>query len=223
MRQTCCCCIPLYAGATVIGALGFVMACFELTPLTSYLVASQRFDPIGNNSNDVIQDLTKGLSDADMPDDQVQTIADGLRTRLWIFAQTEVTLTIAYAVVAALMVLGIQMNIRSLLIPKLLMEMLVIVISVMAGLAVTVAVCMFNVVLGVVSLLVVGGVAGMLIYFWITVRRVYVHMGVTAGSGAYAAPVTDDVITKAVKNSNPPGRHTGSDAAGPEALELLET
>ena len=82
-----------------------------------------------------------------------------------------------YALCCLLMMIGASCQVRGLMIPYLILQMIAIILMVLIGAGVTVALCFINAIVAVIAGVVVFIASILLIYFWVAVQRAYVELG----------------------------------------------
>ena len=175
--RTCCCCIPVLGGATFIGILGILLALAEMTPLTTYLIDFDGFNPIKENMESFMYILEDALKTSDVSEEDINQIKNAITDNLFTVFLTEVVLAGVYAIMALLMIFGIHCDMRGMMIPYMMYQMLLIVISILVGLALTVGLFFHNVIMGIVSAVVLLIVSFLLVYYWVAVQQAYVELG----------------------------------------------
>ena len=176
MRR-CCCCIPVLPGAVVLGITGILIGCGALAILIPFLVNWDVFNPIGNNVNEMLYILETHLEENEFSKEEIIAFKDYFKQYLQISCLVDACVNGVYALLALLMVIGVGCDMRGLMIPYLMFQMLLIVICVLAGLGLTVVLFFYNTTIGVVSTVVVLNVAFLLVYFWVAVQKAFVELG----------------------------------------------
>jgi len=176
--RTCCCCIPVLAGATVIGVLGMLMTLAFMTPLTTYLIELEEFDPIRDNMPSVLFQLDKSLSEAKVTPADITMINDAIEEHIWYGVLILEVLAGSYLLFALCMIFGIHCDMRGLMIPYLMYQMLLIILAILLGLVLTIGMFLFqNTLLGVVSVVVLLILSFLLVYYWVAVQKAFVELG----------------------------------------------
>jgi len=178
MRK-CCCCISVHVGAAILGLLGLTICAVELVVLVPYLlgISPDVFNPIEKNMEQAFYIFEDMLKENKFEEDQIQAIVANVKEYMW---HTFIGATIEagiYGLCALLMMIGASCQIRGLMIPYLVVQMIAIVILVLVGVGVTVAMCFYNAIMGVVAGVVTLIISLLLIYFWAAVQRAYVELG----------------------------------------------
>lgn len=190
MTRTCCCCIPVLGGATLIGILGVLLSLAYMAPLVAYqadLDADTQWNPIKEHIKHIewgiersIEEVNKtvagpsgvGIS-KEMIDEVMKTFEDNLPIGLMI----DLVFTGVYALLCLLMVIGIHCDMRGLMIPYLMLQMLLIIVSIIALLGITVAFFFYQIIMGIVSAAILLIVSFLLVYYWVSVQQAYVELG----------------------------------------------
>ena len=62
MPRTCCCCIPVLGGATIIGVLAILLSLAYMAPLVAYQadIEVEKFNPIKGNTQHFKWAIEKG-------------------------------------------------------------------------------------------------------------------------------------------------------------------
>ena len=71
-----------------------------------------------------------------------------------------------------MMICGVQCDMRGLMIPYLVIQMLYIILAIVIGIAATILIFFFNLIMGIVAAAVVLILAFLFIYFWAAVQKV---------------------------------------------------
>jgi len=185
MPRTCCCCIPVLGGATVIGLLAILLSLAYMAPLVAFQAKAptEVFNPIQDNMQhlefsmekfmkDVNKKLALNLTDEEM-DNFKQIALDNLPTVLLV----DLIATGVYALICLLMVIGIHCDMRGMMIPYLMLQMLGIVVTIIALLGFTVGLFFIEIMMGIVSAAILLIVSFLLVYYWVSVQQAYVELG----------------------------------------------
>lgn len=176
--RTCCCCIPVLAGATVIGVLGMLFTLAFMTPLTTYLIELEEFDPIRANMASVQFQLDKSLREANVSLADISTVNNAIEEYIWYGVLILEVLAGSYLLFALCMIIGIHCDMRGLMIPYLMYQMLLIILAILLGLVLTIGMFLFqNTLLGVVSVVVLLIFSFLLVYYWVAVQKAFVELG----------------------------------------------
>ena len=73
--------------------------------------------------------------------------------------------------------IGASCQVRGLMVPYLILQMLVFIVWIVTGAAVTLGLCFVNAIVAVIAGVTVLISSGLLLYFWIAVQRAYVELG----------------------------------------------
>merc|ERR1711997_1427793 len=76
-----------------------------------------------------------------------------------------------------MMVCGIQCDMRGLMLPYMIVQMLYIILGITIGIGITVLFFFFNIIMGIVSAAVILILAFLMIYFWVAVQKAYIELG----------------------------------------------
>ncbi len=178
MRK-CCCCISVHVGAAILGFIGAVICALELVVLIPYLldVDENVFNPIQENLDHTFYILEKMLKENKMPEDDISIVIDNINQYLWPTLLGAAIESILYMLCCLLLIIGSQCEIRGLMIPYLIAQMLAILVLLLVGIAVTIGLFFINIIMGVIAGVVVLILGFLLIYFWAAVLRAYVELG----------------------------------------------
>ena len=88
----------------------------------------------------------------------------------WTTILSEAISTGVYFIITLMMICGIQCDLRGLMIPYLVIQMLYIILAIIMGIAVTVVLFYFNLVMGIVAAAVVLILAFLFVYFTFRIR-----------------------------------------------------
>ena len=75
------------------------------------------------------------------------------------------------------MMIGASCQVRGLMVPYLILQMIVFILWILTGVAVTLGLCFVNAIVAVIAGVTVLIVSGLLLYFWMAVQRAYVELG----------------------------------------------
>jgi len=176
--RTCCFCIPILPGATVIGVLGILVALGMMAPLTTYLMEFEEFDPIRQALPNILFQLDKSLSsEFDMQQEDIEAINEAVEENTWYVVLVLEAMAGFYALFALSMIIGILGDMRGLMIPYLMYQMLLTVVAVLVLLGVTIAFFYYKILIGIVSVAVLLIVSFELVYYWVAVQKAYVELG----------------------------------------------
>lgn len=176
MRK-CCCCISVHVGAAILGAIGFLLAAAELVVLIPYLMDVDTFNPIKHHVEEGFFVFEKVLAQHHFNEDEINQIAENIRQYLWPVLVGETCGAGVYALFCILLMVGSMCQVRGLMLPYLIMQMLCIIVLLLVGVGATVALFFFNVITGIVSGVVVIVLAFIFVYFWMAVQRAFLELG----------------------------------------------
>lgn len=178
MRK-CCCCISVHVGASILGFLGLLICALELAVLIPYMleVDPDTFNPIQDNLDDFKYILEKTMKEHQIDQEVIDMIKTNIETYTWPSFLGATVESAVYGLCCLLMMIGVSCQVRGLMVPYLILQMLAIIIMVLSGIAVTVALCFYNAIVAVIAGVVVFIASILLIYFWIAVQRAYVELG----------------------------------------------
>ena len=75
------------------------------------------------------------------------------------------------------MMIGASCQVRGLMVPYLILQMIVFILWILTGAAVTLGLCFVNAIVAVIAGVTVLISSGLLLYFWMAVQRAYVELG----------------------------------------------
>lgn len=179
MRK-CCCCIPILGGATVLGLIALVLCALEFVVTIPYLadIDEDIFNPLKGNIeylNHQIEGVFKNVfqNDTEKIEGIMVEVKDYYRTSIL----SEAISTGVYFILSFMMICGIHCDIRGLMIPYLVVQMLYIILAIIIGIGATVVLCYTNTIMGIVCAAVVLILAFLFIYFWVAVQKAYIELG----------------------------------------------
>merc|ERR1712142_315498 len=95
-----------------------------MTPLTTYLIELEEFDPIKDNMPSVLFQMEKSLSEAKVTPEDISTIKNAVEEHIWYGVLILEVLAGSYLLFALCMIFGIHCDMRGLMIPYLMYQML---------------------------------------------------------------------------------------------------
>jgi len=176
MRR-CCCCVSVHWGAACLGLLGVLLAALELAVLVPFLMNDESFNPIEEHLNSVLYVMESLLEESGTTEDAKKDAIALIQSWLWMLLLIEACLAVLYAIVAALMTLGVGVKRRPLMLPYLIVQMLLIVVFVLSGLVTCVALFFVNIIMGTIAVGVWCIATFLMLYFWVAVQKAYKELG----------------------------------------------
>jgi len=178
MRK-CCCCIPILGGATVLGLIALVFCTLEFVVTIPYLadIDKDTFNPLKGNLEYLYEQIEFGLKAATNETELRNGIMEEVREWTWTTILSEAISTGVYFTISLMMICGIQCDMRGLMIPYMVIQMLYIILAIVIGVGVTVMFFYFNLIMGIVAAAVVLILAFLFIYFWVAVQKAYIELG----------------------------------------------
>lgn len=176
MRK-CCCCISVHAGAITLGLLGVLLTISEIVPLVTYFADWDPFNPIGKNLEDFYYLMEKTMQEHRIDKETVTEIMKLIRDNLHHIFTVELISGGIYFLVSLLLIFGVSCKVRSLMLPYLVINMLLIVWSLLIFLGITVILFFANIIMGIVSLSVVLVFGFIIVYLWVAVQNSYIELG----------------------------------------------
>ena len=176
MRK-CCCCIPILGGATTLGFVALILCALEFTVTIPYLanIPIDTFNPLKANIEYLYEQIEFALEQVIQNNDTTISI-DGImkevRDYTWTTIMSEAISTGVYFIISLMMICGVQCDMRGLMIPYLVIQMLYIILAIVIGIAATILIFFFNLIMGIVAAAVVLILAFLFIYFWAAVQKV---------------------------------------------------
>ena len=176
MRK-CCCCIPILGGATFLGFLAIILCALEFVVTIPYLlkIDIDVFNPLQSNLEYLYDQLEYGLksffNDTDDAELREQIMAE-VRAYTWTAVISEACCTGVYLIISLMMICGIQCDMRGLMLPYMIVQMLYIIFGIISGIGITVLFFYFNIIMGIVAAAVILILAFLMIYFWAAVQKV---------------------------------------------------
>lgn len=195
-------------GATVIGVVALVLCALEFVVTIPYLanIDPETFNPIEKNIKymfDQIEYTVKQMTDNDTK--LTNGIMEEVREYTWTTIMSEAVSTGIYFIISLMMICGIQCDMRGLMIPYLIIQMLYIILAIIIGVAVTVLFFYYYLIMGIVAAAVVLILSFLFIYFWVQVQKAYIELG-TRDYMYSPAPIKPTY--------NPGHHHNGSGGGG---------
>jgi len=185
MPRTCCCCIPVLGGATIIGVLAILISLAYMTPLVAYQadIDEDLFNPIKENEEHLKWAIEKGcqsmnnslklnLTEGDCANFK-EMLMDYLGTALLV----DLIVAGVYGLICFLMVIGIHCGVRGMMIPYLMVQMLFIIVTIITLLAFTIVLFFMELMMGIVSAAILLIVSFLMVYYWVSVQQAYVELG----------------------------------------------
>lgn len=206
MRK-CCCCIPILGGATLIGFIALVLCALEFVVTIPYLagIDVDTFNPIQNNLKYMYDQIEYTAKQVTNDTEQTKGIMTEVQEYTWKTIMSEAVSTGIYFIISLMMICGIQCDMRGLMIPYMVIQMLYIILAIIIGVAVTVLFFYYNLIMGIVSAAVVLILSFLFIYFWVAVQKAYIELG-TRDYMYSPAPIKPTY--------NPGHHHNGSGGGG---------
>ena len=173
MRK-CCCCIPILGGATVIGFIALVLCALEFVVTIPYLAGIDvaTFNPIQDNLQYMYDQIEYTAKQVTNDTELTKAIMTEVQEYTWKTIMSEAISTGIYFIISLMMICGIQCDMRGLMIPYMVIQMLYIILAIVMGVAVTVLFFYYNTIMGIVSAAVVLILSFLFIYFWAAVQKV---------------------------------------------------
>ena len=190
MRK-CCCCIPILGGATFLGFIAIMLCALEFVVTIPYLlkIDIDVFNPLQSNLEYLYDQLEYGfqsvINETDNPHLTEEIMAQ-VRAYTWTAIISEACCTGVYLIISLMMVCGIQCDMRGLMLPYMIVQMLYILVGILSGIGITVLFFYFNIIMGIVSAAVILILAFLMIYFWVAVQKVSKILRL--GLGYYLSP-----------------------------------
>jgi len=183
-------------GATVIGVVALVLCALEFVVTIPYLanIDPETFNPIEKNIKymfDQIEYTVKQMTDNDTK--LTNGIMEEVREYTWTTIMSEAVSTGIYFIISLMMICGIQCDMRGLMIPYLIIQMLYIILAIIIGVAVTVLFFYYYLIMGIVAAAVVLILSFLFIYFWVQVQKAYIELG-TRDYMYSPAPIIQHII-----------------------------
>jgi len=181
MRK-CCCCIPILGGATTLGFVALILCSLEFVVTIPYLadISINTFNPLKANIHYLYEQIEFALEQVIQQNDtehSVEGIMKEVRDYTWTTILSEAISTGVYFIISLMMICGIQCDMRGLMIPYLVIQMLYIILAIVIGIAATVLIFYFNLIMGIVAAAVLLILAFLFIYFWAAVQKAYIELG----------------------------------------------
>merc|ERR1712126_511626 len=125
-----------------------------------------------NGFKDINKTLGLNLTEKEIVDFKDLIVEDYLPTALL----AELAAPGVYVVISALMVIGVLCDMRGMMIPYLMVQMLFIIVAIVV-LGFTIALFFIEVMMGIVSAAVLLIFSFLLVYYWVSVQQAYVELG----------------------------------------------
>jgi hypothetical protein len=179
MRKCCCCGVK--TASVILGTYNLFLSLLVIIPLASFLAESEvpNLNPIQDNQKyieNVLEDILREHSWT------MQSYQDIMRSaREWWPTMVLIALSLAAvsATSARRLILGVRCQVRSLMVPYLVLTMLDIILAGAGGIVIVVALFYANIIPGVVSALVYVILAVLSLYSWTAVLAAYQILGET--------------------------------------------
>jgi hypothetical protein len=177
--KKCCFCCQVQTGSVILGLANFVLPVLAIIPLAGYWsgtdIEGLNFIKVNQKQLEfVLEDSLKGLS-------WTANSYKEVMSKVQFYFPTLVIVATIYAGIMALfsflMVTGVRCEVRGLMVPFLVLNMVDIILAGTAGVVVVVALFYVNVIPGVVSALVYVLVAVFSLYSWAVVLAAYKQLG----------------------------------------------
>jgi len=131
MRK-CCCCIPILGGATVLGFIALIFCALEFVVTIPYLagIDTATFNPLGANIEYLYKQIEFGIKTATNDTELRNSIMIEVRDWTWTAILSEAISTGVYFTISLMMICGIQCDMRGLMIPYMVIQMLYIILAI---------------------------------------------------------------------------------------------
>lgn len=182
MRK-CCCCIPILGGATFLGFIAIILCALEFVVTIPYLlkIDIDVFNPLQSNLEYLYDQLEYGFQNVVNEETNgphlTEEIMAEIRAYTWTTIISEACCTGVYLIISLMMVCGIQCDMRGLMLPYMIVQMLYITLGIVGGIGITVLFFYFNIIMGIVSAAVILILAFLMVYFWVAVQKAYIELG----------------------------------------------
>jgi hypothetical protein len=178
MRK-CCCCIPILGGATVIGFIAVVVCALEYVVTIPYLagIDVETFNPLQENLQDMYDVIRYDAEQVPNDTELKKGIMSEVKDYPWRTITSEAVSPGVYFIISLIMICGIHYDIRGLMIPYLVIQMLYIILAIVIGVVITIFVFYFNFIMGIVAAALVLILSSWFIYFWVAVQKAYIELG----------------------------------------------
>ena len=174
MRK-CCCCIPILGGATFLGLIALALCALEFVVTIPFLFDIETFNPLKENINYFYIQVDYVLQNFTSSPEQKEDIMKEIHGYTWSTVLGEAISTGVYFLLSLLMIIGIHCDMRGLMIPYMVIQMLYIILGITIGVGVTVLFFFYKIIMGIVCAAVVLIMAFFFIYYWIAVQKVSIH------------------------------------------------
>lgn len=175
MRK-CCCCIPILGGATFLGLVALALCALECVVTIPFLFDIETFNPLKENIDYFYIQVEYVLQNFTSPV-QKEEIMKEIRDYTWSTVVGEAISTGIYFLLSLLMIIGIHCDMRGLMIPYMVIQMLYIILGITIGVGITVMFFFYKIIMGIVCAAVVLIMAFFFIYYWIAVQKAYIELG----------------------------------------------
>ena len=169
-----------------------------------YLLNIQEFNPIGDNANEIFFQFEKMMKakqqEMGWNDEIIKNTVEEVKDKLWPTLLGATAEAGVYGLSCLLLILGAACQVRALMLPYMILQMIVLIVFMLIGIGCTVVAFFFNVIAGTflhstnstskmisrkMFNIFLGAVAGgvvfilsiLLIYFWIAIQRAYIELG----------------------------------------------
>lgn len=178
MRK-CCCCIPILGGATVLGLIALLLCALEFVVTIPYLaeIDVETFNPLQKNLKYFYHHIEQVAKPFSNDTTIIDSMMEEVKNYTWTAILSEAISTGLYFILAFMMILGIHCDMRGLMIPYMVVQMLYIILAIIIGVGATIVFFYYKIIMGIVCAAVVLILSFFFIYFWIAVQKAYIEMG----------------------------------------------
>jgi len=160
-----------------LGLIALVLCALEFVCTIPYLADIATFNPLKENIEYVYHHVENVIDSLNITADTTAKIMAEMRDYTWHAILSEAIATGVYFLLALMMILGIHCDMRGLMIPYLIIQMLYIICAIVMGVGVTVLFFFYKIIMGIVCAAVVLILAFFFIYFWVAVQKAYIELG----------------------------------------------
>lgn len=162
-----------------MGLIALLLCALEFVVTIPYLaeIDVKAFNPLQYNLKTLENHIEAAVEQFTNDTSLIEGTMEEVRRYTWTSILSEAISTGVYFILSLMMILGIQCDIRGLMIPYLVVQMLYIILAIILGIGATVVFFYYNTIMGIVCAAVVLILAFLFVYFWVAVQKAYIELG----------------------------------------------
>jgi len=162
-----------------LGLIALLLCALEFVVTIPYLakIDIETFNPLQENLKYFYHHIEQVAKPFYNDTATIDSIMDEVKNYTWTAILSEAISTGLYFILAFMMILGIHCDMRGLMIPYLVVQMLYIILAIVIGVGATIVFFYYKIIMGIVCTAVVLILSFFFIYFWIAVQKAYIEMG----------------------------------------------